>query len=119
MDIIKAMGVLKPGSIHKFVATLVPPMIALADKSRDPGPLHAEMAFGLGLVQHDRTNKDQPFPPIDQNNFRAGVAQVANGVLVLTGYSTGYFSSMPTPEEFNRLLGGDIKLLDKPLNETS
>ncbi len=56
------------------------------------------MAFGLDLVKRDRTNKDQPLPPIDENNFRAGIAQVANGVLVLTGYSTGYFTVCQHPK---------------------
>ncbi|MCL4363694.1 hypothetical protein M1328_00470 [Patescibacteria group bacterium] len=94
----EAIGAMKVNHEYKFVATLVPPMLALADIEK--GLLHAQIGYGLGLVEGNGS-KRSPFKPKDPTNFRAGR-------LIIDEKEAVHFSNLAT--QFPEYQMNDVEL---------
>jgi len=99
----EAAAKLGEGINVKFVATLVPPLIYCWQFDQDGKPNHMKKAFQLGLLD------DQTFAA--KEGVRIGRAKVKNGELVLTSGSIDFAKDMPTPEEFQTLINGDVQII--------
>lgn len=74
--------------IYKYVAILVPPMLALVNINR--GINHADIALKYDLVSGSGSLSN-PYKPRQPGNFRAGRMKIdEKGVIVQTGKSTDF-----------------------------
>lgn len=87
----------------KFVATLVPPLIYIWKFDKDGKPNHMKKAFDLGLLVENTFAAKE--------GVRIGRAKVKDGELVLTSGSLDFSQNMPSQEEFQTLINGDVQVI--------
>lgn len=103
MNLLEARSHLNEGQKYKFVMTLVPAAIWLADMHH----WHLEMAQHLGLHKFEPMNFQFPHQAKDPKNFRAGNIQIQDGKFVVIERSKEFPGYLPRQDEFDSAAATD------------